>query len=96
VLATLGGLRGGAFYAAVTESLPRRIRGGAFAILYASAVAVFGGTTQLVITWLTQITGNAMAMAWYVFAALIASQIAVMLIVESAPVRVPPLAVTVA
>jgi MFS family permease len=95
VLAVLGGLRGGAFYAAIAESLPRRIRGGVFAIVYASAIAVFGGTTQLVITWLIEVTGNAMAPAWYLFGALIGSQIAVMLIVESAPARAPRLAVPV-
>jgi MFS family permease len=77
----------GAFYAAVIETLPKRIRGGAFATIYASSIALFGGTTQLVITWLIQITGNPLSPAWYLFGATIVGQIALMLILESAPAK---------
>ncbi len=85
----VGSVSGGAFYVAIAETLPKRIRGGAFAIIYASAIALFGGTTQLVITWLIQVTGNPMAPAWYLLAATIVGQIALMLILESAPVKAP-------
>ena len=87
LLGFVSGLGGGAFYAAVTETLPKRIRGRAFATIYASSIALFGGTTQLVITWLIKLTGSAMAPAWYLMGAAIVGQIALMLILESAPVK---------
>jgi MFS transporter, MHS family, citrate/tricarballylate:H+ symporter len=87
-LGFLANLGGGAFYAAVAESLPKRIRGSTFAIVYASSIALFGGTTQLVITWLIHATGNPMAPAWYLFAATCVGQVSMMLILESAPAKV--------
>jgi MFS family permease len=80
-------ISGGAFYAALAESLPKRIRGGAFATVYAVAIATFGGTTQLVITWLIHVTGSNMAPAWYLFGASVLGLIARWLIVESAPAK---------
>ena len=77
----------GAFYAAVTETLPKRIRGGAFATIYATSIALCGGTTQLVVTWLIKATGSPMAPAWYLFGATIVGQVALMLILESAPAK---------
>jgi MFS family permease len=86
-LGVLGGMGGGAFYAAVTETLPKRIRGGAFATIYAVSIAVFGGTTQLVITWLIHVTHSPMAPAWYLVGAVAIGQVARRLILESAPVK---------
>jgi len=77
----------GAFYTAVTETLPKRIRGAGFATIYATSIALCGGTTQLVITWLIRATGSAMAPAWYLFGATVVGQIALMLILESAPAK---------
>jgi MFS family permease len=77
----------GAFYTAVTETLPSGIRGGAFATIYATSIALFGGTTQFVITWLIKVTGDPMSPAWYLFAATLIGQIAYVLIVESAPAK---------
>jgi MFS family permease len=89
VLGLIGSIGTGAFYTAVTETLPKRIRGGAFATIYASSIALFGGTTQLVITWLIQVTGNPMAPAWYLLGATAVGQLAFWLILESAPVKTP-------
>lgn len=86
-ISLVGTISGGAFYAAVAESLPKRIRGSAFATVYAVTIATFGGTTQLVITWLIHVTGSAMAPAWYLFGASVIGLVARWLIVESAPVR---------
>jgi len=77
----------GSFFAALAESLPQSIRGSGFGIIYAVAITVFGGTTQLVITWLIHLTGSAMAPAWYWMGAAALGQIALMLMSESAPVR---------
>ena len=54
-----------AFSVAFAEGLPKNIRAGAFATIYAVAIASFGGTAQLIVTWLIHMTGNALAPAWY-------------------------------
>jgi hypothetical protein len=69
----------------MAESLPKRIRSGSFAAIYAIANAVFGGTTQLIVTWLIHATGSNMAPVGYMFAAAIVGIVARWLIVESAP-----------
>jgi len=77
----------GSFIAALSESLPKTIRGSGFGLVYSVAIATFGGTTQLVVTWLIHITRSAMAPAWYMIGATVAGQVALMLMRESAPVR---------
>lgn len=81
----------GAFYIALCESLPKAVRGRAFATVYATAVAVFGGTTQLVIAWLIHVTGSPMAPAWYMFVTGLVSLVAMSQVIESAPARRPAL-----
>ena len=80
----------GAFYVALIELLPKRIRGRSFAIVYACSIAAFGGTTQLVITWLLHSTGNALAPTWYLIGSAAIAQVAIVLMPESAPVVVAP------
>jgi MFS family permease len=87
LLSLVSSIGGGAFYAALTESLPKRIRGGAFATIYAFSIAIFGGTTQLVVTWLIHVTGNPLAPAYYWLVAATIGTAAAMAIIESAPVR---------
>jgi MHS family citrate/tricarballylate:H+ symporter-like MFS transporter len=77
----------GSFTAGLTESLPKTIRGSGFGTVYSVSIAAFGGTTQLVVTWLIHVTGSAMAPAWYAIGAAAIGQIALMLMPESAPVR---------
>ncbi len=87
VISLMGAIGGGAFYTAVAESLPKRIRGATFATVYAFSIAIFGGTTQLVITWLIHVTHSNMAPAWYLFGASAFGLVARWLIVESAPAK---------
>jgi MFS transporter, MHS family, citrate/tricarballylate:H+ symporter len=87
ILSGAGNLIWGSFFAALSESLPKRIRGSGFGIIYSVAIAAFGGTTQLIATWLIHVTGSAMAPAWYLIAATAIGQIALMLMPESAPAR---------
>jgi hypothetical protein len=51
---------------------------------------LFGGTTQLVVTWLIHVTGSAVAPAWYLMGATAICQVALMLFPETAPVRQRP------
>src|ERR1700722_3620461 len=59
-LALVGSIPYSAFYVALVEGLPKRIRGTVFATIYAVAIASFGGTAQLIVTWLIHVTGNAL------------------------------------
>jgi MHS family citrate/tricarballylate:H+ symporter-like MFS transporter len=86
-LTLVGSIPYSAFYVAFAEGLPKRIRGGAFATVYAVAIAGFGGTAQLVVTWLIHATGNALAPAWYMLLATAVGLLAMMLMRETAPVR---------
>ena len=64
VLAALNSVSNAAALATILELLPRvgRALGSSFA--YAVGVAVFGGSTQFVVTWLIAATGDAAAPAW--------------------------------
>jgi MHS family citrate/tricarballylate:H+ symporter-like MFS transporter len=86
-LSLVGSLPFTAFYAAFTEALPQQIRGGIFATVYAVAIASFGGTAQLVVTWLLHITGNPLAPAWYLLLAAVVALVAMSLLPETAPVK---------
>ena len=87
LLSILLNISSGAFYVAFGETLPKRVRGVIFATVYATAIAVFGGTTQPVIAWLIHTTGNPLAPAWYLMLATGLSVIAMILMIESAPVH---------
>jgi MFS family permease len=88
VLSLIGSLPFSAFYATFTEGLPQSIRGGVFATIYAVAIASFGGTAQLVVTWLIHVSGNALAPAWYLLLAGAVGLIAMSLMRETAPVKI--------
>jgi MHS family citrate/tricarballylate:H+ symporter-like MFS transporter len=74
----------------ITESLPKAVRSGALAIIYAVATSVFGGTTQFAIKGLTDLTGSPLAPAWYMSGAVVIGGIAMALMPESAPVKAAP------
>lgn len=76
-----------AFYVAIVEGLPKHIRGGTFATVYAVAIASFGGTAQLIVTWLIHVTGNVMAPAWYMLFAMAVGLVAMMMMRETAPAK---------
>jgi MFS family permease len=77
----------GAAYAAITEGIPKETRARAFALVYSIPVAAFGGTTQLVVTWLLHVTGAPMAIAWYLTAVTALGLLAMIAMRESAPVK---------
>ena len=85
LLALIGSIPYSAFYVGLAEGLPKSIRGGAFATIYAVAIAIFGGTAQLVVAWLTEVTGNALAPAWYLLLATAVGLCAMILMPETAP-----------
>lgn len=72
---------------ALTEQLPRQIRSGVVAIVYAFAISIFGGSTPIVITWLLKRTGDPVTPAYYWAGALVIGLVAMALVKESAPVK---------
>jgi MFS family permease len=87
-LSLIGSLPFTAFYATFAEALPQQIRGGVFATVYAVAIASFGGTAQLVVTWLLHVSGDPLAPAWYLLLAAIVGLVAMSLMPETAPLKV--------
>ncbi len=92
LLAACSGVMGGPILVALTEAVPPAVRSGVVALTYAVAIAVFGGSTQFVITWLIQRTGSPLAPAWYWTVALLAGLAAALYIPETAPGRARPAA----
>jgi MFS family permease len=72
---------------AIAESLPKRVRSGAFALIYALAISVFGGSTQFLVAWIIHATGNPLAPAWYMLGAVTIGLIAMVRLPETAPAR---------
>lgn len=52
-------------FAWLTEALPPQARAGSLGLIYAFAISVFGGSTQFMAAWLTRLTGDPLAPAWY-------------------------------
>jgi MFS family permease len=86
-LGALQGLASGPAFVMIAEALPKAVRSGALSLIYAIAIAVFGGSTQLVIKELLSITDNILAPAWYLTGALVIGGIAMAIMRETAPVR---------
>lgn len=66
----------------VAERLPPRVRAGALSIIYAVAISIFGGSTQFVVAWLTGVTGNPLAPAWYMLAAALVGLVTMLAMAE--------------
>ncbi|MGH8125713.1 MAG: MFS transporter [Rhodanobacteraceae bacterium] len=90
ILSILAGLGGAPIFTVITEQVPMRIRSGTMAILYAFTIAIFGGTTQFMETWLIQLSGSPLAPAFYWIGAVVLSLIAILFIRESAPIKLRP------
>ncbi|HEY2660906.1 MAG TPA: MFS transporter [Caulobacteraceae bacterium] len=83
MLTVLQEIASGPSFTTVTESLPRAVRSGTLATIYAVAVSIFGGATQFTIKALTQVTRSPLAPAWYMLAALAVGFTAMVLVAES-------------
>jgi MFS family permease len=88
VLAILNSWSSAASLVNIAELMPREMRSGSLGTVYAVAIAVFGGTTQYVITWLIGLTGDVLAPAWYLTGATLVGLIAMIAARETAPVKV--------
>jgi MFS family permease len=65
-------------YAFLLEAFPKAVRSSGISILYALGTTIFGGTTQFVVAWLIDRTGDPMVPAWYMLTATIAGVIGIL------------------
>jgi predicted MFS family arabinose efflux permease len=66
------------------QALPARVRAGSLSLVYALAIAIFGGSTQLVEKLLIRWTGSAVAPGWYMMVAVAAGLAGALMIREPA------------
>jgi predicted MFS family arabinose efflux permease len=72
-------------FVALSEVLPKHMRSASLAITYATAISIFGGTTQFNVTWLIHRTGNPMMPAYYATVAALVGVVAMAMMPETAP-----------
>jgi MFS family permease len=61
---------GGASAVMMLEAFPRHHRATGMSMIYSFGVTIFGGFSPFIVSWLMGVTGNPMAPAWYLLAAL--------------------------
>lgn len=71
----------------LTESLPKNVRSGVVSTVYAFAISIFGGSTQFMLTFLLAVSGSPLTPAYYWVVALLFGLTAMVLVKESAPVK---------
>jgi len=82
VLALLTAVSSGAAMVALPELLPSSVRSTGLSIAYAVGVAIFGGSTQFMVTWLIGVTGNAAMPAWWVTITSVVAAVGIMALPE--------------
>lgn len=82
-LSSLTAIGGAPSLVAIPELFPAHVRALGLSIAYAFGVALFGGTAQVVITWLLKETGNPAAPAFYVVPTSLITVIAILMMRET-------------
>jgi MFS transporter, MHS family, proline/betaine transporter len=75
----------GASTVMMLEAFAPQHRAAALSIMYSFGVAIFGGFSPLIVTWLIAVTGNPMMPAWYLTAAIGITLFALQRFPEKAP-----------
>jgi len=70
-----------------SELMPPRIRSAGMSVIYALAIAIFGGSAQYNVAWLTDFTHDSIAPAYYMTAALVVGLIVMWIVRETAPAK---------
>ena len=74
---------GGVVLVIIPELFPKSVRSAGLSIVYAVAVTVFGGTTQVVVTWLIHATRNPLSPAWYLIGTSAIGIVAILMVAET-------------
>jgi MFS family permease len=88
VLSSLASLSNAVSLVCLTEAIPKNIRSGSLALIYAVAIAIFNGTAQLLVARLVQRTGDPLWPAYYLLAATAIGVAAMAAMRETAPGRI--------
>ena len=83
VLSVLTSFGGAVALTLIPESFPASVRSAGLSISYATAVTVFGGSAQVIVTWLISVTGDPMSPAWYLIGSSIIGTLAMILMRET-------------
>jgi MFS family permease len=92
VMQALAAIAGSSVLVAITESIPKRVRSGSLALIYAVAISIFGGSAQFTVAWLTHVTHNNLAPAGYMAVGIAVGLTAMIALSETAPARLRRLA----
>ena len=63
----------------LTETFPTDVRYSGFALSFNLANAIFGGSASFISFWLIDVTGNAIAPAWYMVAIAVIALVAMLM-----------------
>lgn len=74
---------GGVVLVVIPELFPKSVRSAGLSIVYAIAVTVFGGTTQVVVAWLIHATGDPLSPAWYLVGTSAIGIVAILMVAET-------------
>jgi len=69
VFAALQCISGSGVLVVLCENFPKYVRSTGFSIAYAFGITIFGGTAQIVFSWLIKITGSPVSPGYYLIAA---------------------------
>lgn len=83
VLAALQCISGSGVVVLLCESFPKAIRSTGFSIAYAFGITLFGGTAQIVFSYLIKLTNNPVSPGYYLVAANLLCLVSVMMIKSS-------------
>lgn len=83
IVSGLTAMSGAASLVAIPELFNKKVRASGISIAYATSVTIFGGTTQAIVAWLIEETGNATSPAWYMLFITLLSLIAISFIHET-------------
>jgi MFS family permease len=92
-LMSLHAMSGGAGIVLIPLIFPSAVRTSGLSIAYALGVTIFGGTAQLVFTWIIATTGDKLSWIWYIIAMSIISFLATLAIKVPETLRRTPQAV---
>jgi MFS transporter, MHS family, proline/betaine transporter len=87
--AVLIGAYFGASPATLTEMFPRRVRVRALSVGYNISLAIFGGTTPLIATWLITRSHNDLSIAWYLIGCAVVSFLVLLTLKDGAGKPLP-------
>jgi MFS family permease len=74
---------GGVVLVVIPELFPKSVRSAGLSTVYAVAVTVFGGTTQVVVAWLIHVTGDPLSPAWYLIGTSAIGIVAILMVAET-------------